>query len=274
MTIEKTPTSDGRHITYRLPGNLTFNLENMESPQSDAAAAFETSVETLAATRIKADSIASDARLSPTGRAEMLAPVHAEAISNLAGAWWHVSYLEQKITSQETALLKVPDIEPTHVVCAIEDREVRDHFRSLSPAERMKMIADMESDPAKHQRVQIAMLRSPIALLEHEAKLLRKLWTDARRAANPSEAAAIDHGRRSAEWARRGLLILGGLFRSTTEIESRDLLRKVLLDGNPRRATGYGVFGFNQAQAANEERILSGAMGYFRNAEGVWRKAA
>ena len=274
MAIEKIPSNDGRHVKYKLPGNVTLELDNLQNPHPDAASAFEVSLDVFATTTVKADEIANDARLSPLGRTEKLAPVHTETISALAGAWWHVDHLEQKVVSQEVALLKVPDIEPTHTVCAIEDREIRDFFRTLPPVERLKMIAEMDSHPAKHQRVQIAMLRSPIALLEQEAKLLRKLWADARRAANPSDVAAIDHGKQSIEWARRGLLMLGGLFRSTTKLESQHVLRTILLDGNPRRATGWGVFGFNAAAVAREEQTLQHVLGYRKNNEGLWKKVA
>jgi hypothetical protein len=145
----------------------------------------------------------------------------------------------------------VPVIEPTHSVAAIEDREVRDYFRGLPPGERLAMLGTMQKDPAAHERVQIAMLRSPIALLEQEARLLRQVWQDGKRAANPGEAAAIEWGRQSVEWTRRGLSQAAALYKTVNHLSDEHVLRTVLTDENPRRATGYGVFGFDARQAEN-----------------------
>lgn len=275
MNIEKVIHEGGTQVNYKLPlpqGDFNFNLPRFESPHALAGTAFETSLNVFAETGLVADQISNDARLSPLGRLEKIEPVYKNAISHLCGAWWQIGELEAEVARKENALFAVPKLEPTHAACAIEDREVRDFFRSLPPPERLQMIGRLQDSP-EHERIQIAMLRSPIALLELEAKLLRKAWTESRRAASPLIAQEIDHGRESIEWGRRGLLTLGGLFPIMTRMKREDVIRAALLDENPRRATGYGVFGFSDSAAENEGGKLL-RLGYRKDAEGLWKKAA
>lgn len=266
-------------IRYALPGSslggpIVFTQPDF-TPDPEVACAFEPgSLQKVGDVRLALESIAGDDHLSEIGKEQKRAKPLTEGISHLAGAWWHVDNYEQQVARQENGLYAVPKLEPTNAADAIVDREVRDWYKSLPPGERVQMLARMHKDPVAHQRVQVAMLRSPIALLDEDARVLGEVWRAGKRLENPAAAAAIDHSRESIDWTRRGLAQLGGLFKSVHKLSHETVLQLVLTDENPNRATGYGVFGISRESAERFAIMTLRAQGYKKAADGVWRKAA
>ena len=64
---------------------------------------------------------------------------------------------------REQALYAVPELDPSAAAVAIEDREMRDWWRSLPTRERKEMLDHIKDAPDQHQRLAIALLRAPAA---------------------------------------------------------------------------------------------------------------
>ena len=157
------------------------------------------------------------------------------------------------------ALVAVPQLLPSDAVSASIDLEIRTWYRSLSIAERVNVLAKIE-DGADFGRIELALLRSPVAVADLELKVITASWERARRAASHDQDASITAGLETCEWAERGLLQIGADFRSSLDSSlwtGQRLLNVIVACANPQVQAGYGVFGFGVREVADTRRGLS-----------------
>ena len=182
-----------------------------------------------------------------------------ETIARVAGA---VERLDKETSAREAALFAVPGIDPTHTAMAIEDREIRDWLRSMTRGDRLAILQRASATGQTPWRMLLAMLRSPIPMIDGEMELARDMWQSVKRKANPAEAVVIDNRRASAEWTRRGLSIVGGLGKVAVGWDRNRVLKQIVTSPNEFARDGYRVFGFDD-YAQERARV-----------EGIIKKAA
>lgn len=201
--------------------------------------------------------IHTDPHLSSAGRAHKSRPVDDEIIGRVAAAWSQVESYARHIDNREAALLALPELDPTAAAVAVEDRECRDWWRALPTEEKARMLARIDAEPEKHQRLAIALLRSPLplAMLDGEVNFVRDVWNRGRRAGNPEEAAAIDEGRAGVAYAQEILLHAGAVATQSIGLNREQVIDTVTAN-RLETGTGYRAFGFSdQDAAASRERI-------------------
>lgn len=242
--------------TYRIAGSETFNIPNDESKSDVAKAFFSACVERFADLVVQSKKIMSDFRYSEQGKAEKLEPFQAKAIEMVAHAWDGLTDYENSLNSREEKIIAFHGIDPSHSALAIEDREIRDWWRSLPAADRAKMLGSIQNETG-HDRIMLALLRSPVALIDHEIKSIRNSWEKARRAENPDEVFAIDEGRKGIEWARRALAIVGVFAKRASGWDNSRIMKRLLMSERDSVKRGYFAFGLTDYHAAETRRIIN-----------------
>jgi hypothetical protein len=150
--------------------------------------------------------VAQDANLTDIGKTNKLAPQLVEVWNMVSDTYAAIDAMEADLASRTAALEAVPQLHDTASAVAVEDREARDWWRAQSVQARTKILDQIANDEAAHkkyERLQIALLRSPIPLPDMEISAVRTLWQQLKRIENPAEAQAIDQGHRTIEWTRR-----------------------------------------------------------------------
>lgn len=228
----------GDGAKFAMPA-LPERLEKAEPVQM-----FNVSLDYLDRLIERTQEITGDQNLSPTGKENLLHPVRAESVQRIAAGVEMINRYEVQLNANEQAMLALPTLHDQAAAVAIEDREIRDFWRSQPLAERAKMLAQMQDDPLGNERLMIATLRSPIpVMLDAEKSLMRQIWSDTKRAANPALAASIEDGRQAIEWARRGCAHAAGITKLHTTW-TNDKVRQALMNGQNELAPhGAGVFG-------------------------------
>lgn len=203
--------------------------------------------------------LGADPTLSTLGIEQKAEPVKADVVSRVAAAAGQVRLFENGITNMELQLYAVPEIDPGNSVAAIEDREVRDWWRSMSLQDRQKMLGQVQSESAQHERLMIALMRAPtpLALLDHETKFVRNAWKEAKRANDPITAARIDADRKLVETTRRGLVTLASITSTTMGWKAEKTLRTLVTSPYETVKYGYDIFGFNPAQVASMHQRIA-----------------
>ena len=227
----------GEGATFTMP-ELSQRLENAEPVKQ-----FHLALNYLDRLTSKTREITSDQNLSQTGKDTRLDPVRTEALQNIAAGAETLNRYEAQINAREAEMLALPKLPEQATVAAIEEREIRDYWRSQSLEERTKISRQMQDNPAAHERLMLAVLRSPIPVALDEGKeLMTELWSAARRASNPELAASIADSRQALEWARRGYAHAAVIARRRTTWPG-DKVRKALMSGNELAIKGASVFG-------------------------------
>lgn len=150
--------------------------------------------------------VAQDANLTDVGKTNKLAPQLSEVWNMVSDTYAAIDAMDADLASRTAALEAVPRLHDAASAVAVEDREARDWWRAQSVATRTKILDQIANDEAAHkkyERLQIALLRSPIPLPDAEISTVRHLWGQLKRLDNPVEAQAIDQGHRTLEWTRR-----------------------------------------------------------------------
>ncbi|WP_371231485.1 hypothetical protein ACAW63_02635 [Pseudomonas sp. QE6] len=203
-----------------------------------------------AITQLKA--IGDDRTLSSLGVEQKSDPVKAELVGRIASGAGQIRLFENTITNAENHLYALPSIEQGHTVAAIEDREIRDWWRSMKNQDRLQMLDQVQGDPAKHERLMIALLRAPapLALLDHETKFMREVWKEAKRSADPDTAARIQLDRQHVEIARRGMGHIAGIAGRVIGWKAENTLRALIKSPFEPAQNGFDIFGFTPTQVA------------------------
>lgn len=200
-----------------------------------------------------------DPLLSPMGREQKAEPLRGEAIERVAAALGQVAKFEEGVNQREAALFAVPNIEATASAVAIEDREIRDWWRSLETVDRAKFISQVKENPSQHERLMIALMRAPapLAMMDHEATAVREFWQDAKRAGNPDAAAAIDADRKAIATANRGLAHLAMVARRSSGWHAKKVIETIVSSKYEPAKNAYQLFGFDNRDAAQARREVA-----------------
>lgn len=256
MELNTITNPDGS-TTYHLPTGITFMqppLDPLER-ESSAITLFEAAALGLGELAELTAKVRTDAALTDLGKTQKLDPERSKLVRLVANAWGNLEPFAADLDAREAKLLEVPTVDPTHAAVAVEDREIRDWWRTQSFEARAQMLERMRSGP-ELQRIELALLRSPVALLDGEARAVRENWERGRRLDNPGETVAIESGRRAIEWARRGLSQVAGLALPVTTWSGDRVLREIVAAAGDAPARGFDVFGFTPEEAARMRRRL------------------
>jgi hypothetical protein len=199
--------------------------------------------------------VSSDAHLSPVGRESKLRPYAEKLIDRQAQVWGSLAGEEVRLNSTEAELLAPPALDNGHTVMGIEDSEVRSYWRGLPTGDRMKILDQMQADPERHTRIALALLRSPIELIDHEAQMVRAVWDARQRAKNPEKAMLIDVKRKAIEYGRRGAAQVASMALVQSGIKADEVRVRLATHTDEMARNGFGAFGFN-AQQMQRERLL------------------
>lgn len=200
-----------------------------------------------------------DPLLSPMGREQKAEPLRGEAIERVAAALGQVAKFEEGVNQRENALFAVPYLEPTASAVAIEDREIRDWWRSLQTLDRANFITQVKENPSQHERLMVALMRAPapLAMMDHEATAVREFWQDAKRAGNPDVAAAIDADRKAIATANRGLAHLAMIARRSSGWHAKKVIETIVSSKYEPAKSAYQLFGFSERDAAQARREVA-----------------
>lgn len=258
MSFEIERSDKGTVVT--LQGGYRFEMPVITDGDLSAypIAIFHNSLPLLGEAIAQLKAIGDDRTLSSLGIEQKSDPVKAEMVSRVAAAAGQVRLFENTITNMENHLYALPSIEQGHTVAAIEDREIRDWWRSLEGQQRLQMLEQVQGDAAKHERLMIALLRAPapLALLDHETKFMREVWNEAKRAADPDTAACIQLDRQHVETARRGLAHVAGIAGRVAGWKAENTLRALIKSPFEPVKEGFDIFGFTPAQVATMRRRI------------------
>jgi len=258
MPLQKTTETSGS-VVYAFPTGHRFH--HQAAPDHlralEPVLVFEAMAELLGELGDKQSAIHRNETLSDIGRSRQLEPLRTDFIRRLAAVSSQMDGYAESLDKREATLTRVPSLDPTHSAMAIEDREVRDWWRSLSMDDRTKLLSRIDNEPG-HDRLMIALMRAPVAQmqLDHEVALVRSVWNRTKRLDNPVEAEAVDSGRAALDWGRRGLAHVAGITSSVVDLEPALVLRTIVASDDDMTRKGFGVFGFDALQAAQQRRIV------------------
>lgn len=257
MKANRTVTSAGETV-FTLQTGHTFTMPPLDQAERNSAYAsiFDGALEVLNELSADTARITADETLSRIGREQKLEPIRRNAVLMVALSWTNLLPFERDLDKREATMLAVPQIHPTHSVEAIEDREIRDWWRGLPVKERATTLARFDSEPGL-ARIELALLRSPVAIADLELMAVRASWDRARRVDNMGEAIAISSGRAALDWARRGLGHVAGVMSSVLGWSTDRIAREILSSKEEGIRQGFPVFGISQEQAAHVGRIIS-----------------
>ena len=257
MTTTNTETE-----THTLPGNAEFTTPRLptgligcQSHMTFAGAHAEVSNLIEQVLRIEADT-----DWSPAGRERQTAPLQNSLWAAVANGHSDLNEIEAQIDADEAALLRLPGVHELALAVAAEDGEARAWWRSHSAEERTRMLAEMRDDEAtghKYKRLQLALLRSPVPMPDHEVQFVRELWTQSCRLDNPGEALRIDHMRASIDWARTAMGHLQGHVARVTRWQ-REAQAEFLANGNEKAALRMG---FSPRELAHGKAVTAARQG-------------
>lgn len=254
--IERTPAA----TTVNLFGGHQFEIPSISDADlgSWPITLFSSAGALVGEAFAKLKVINGDRTLSALGIEQKADPVKAEVLGRVAAAAMQVQEFETAIAAREKNLYALPTLDPTAAAVAIEDREIRDWWRSMEAKQRTATLQSIETNPEQHERLMIALLRAPapLTLLDHETKFVMDTWKGAKRAENPEVAVQIDTDRALVDTARRGLSHLAGISTRESGWKAEKVLRTIVTSQFEPARQGFGVFGFNDAQAARTRIMI------------------
>lgn len=204
------------------------------------------------------EGITNDPNLSQVGKDTKAHPLRAGIVRGIAT----LSALAQddlaEAQKRDAELTQVPQLHPAAAAVAAEDGEARAWWRGLPIAERTRIMNELQDDPAaaqKYQRLQLALLRSPVPLPDLEVKHIGELWKQTQRLDNPAAALAIDSLHRAHDWSERVLGHVAGIAATAVGLSRAEIL-DVLVTAGGVALEGARVFGFDDAAIAQGVRVV------------------
>ncbi len=241
----------GKH-TFEVPELREADALKSSGPKNATAA-----VEALQSALAEINAIERDTRLSALGQAEKAAPLRAGIVRGIAqmAALAREDALEAE--RRDAALTAVPPVPPTAGAVAAEDAEARAWWRTLPVEERARIMQELTDNPEaakKYERLQLAVLRSPVPLPDMEAQHMGNLWAQTQRLDNPAEALAINSLHRAADWSSLVLGHVGGIAGRTVGLSRAEIL-DVLTAAGGLALEGAHAFGFSAGDIAQAQRV-------------------
>jgi hypothetical protein len=191
-------------------------------------------------------SISADHLLSDRGKKAKLDPLVRDTMRTIASAAAVNLGAADTLNKREAAMLAVPPLSPGDAAGAAVDVEIRQWWRSLGTKQRVDMLEQFNKGP-EHQRIEAALLRSPVALADPELLSIRQSWNRQARLDNASEASAIDSERYALDWSNDAISNAAAIAMVTSAVPKSELLRMVVT-GDNLMAKGAYVFGFSPDQ--------------------------
>jgi hypothetical protein len=202
--------------------------------------------------------IRDDAFLSDAGRAAKVAPLADKLLKQILVSTENIINDSVHWNGREAALLDVGA--PSSQNEIDRDREIRSWWRSAPAEVREHVMHEVEASP-EHGELVRAILRSPVPdIADLEKKHFRSMHNQIRRLDNPSEAIAIETGKRAHEWAQRGMGHITGIFKNITGRSAADICRAAISAGHEKAAThifGATAVAHAKAAIAAEQRRLA-----------------
>lgn len=256
-TINYDVSGNPQQIIFEIAGNQKIILNYIDSIDAELETYLTVALDALdKATELTTDAHA-DLMISNLGRRKKLEPISAELIDTIAGSHVAINMFEARLDKREAEFYAAPELSPGNSAMAMQDYEIRSWWRIQPYTDRLTMINRFKDavgnakKMADLERIQVALMRSPIALVDDEARLARDAWNDLRRSVNPDIAGGLDAARECLDWARRGLKITAGLAVTLTRHTYNDVLQIVVNSKFEMKRTGYGIFGIPEATGAH-----------------------
>jgi hypothetical protein len=259
MPVEIIRDLAANQIHYKLPGALgRFSMPAIHESEAGTLPVllFTGAVEELGTYGDKIPAIANDRDLSEIGRAKKLEPLQRDLVLRMANVDAQLDRDAAHFDKREAALLAVPKLENTYTAMAVEDVEARQWWREQPVEERAKLLKRIESEPG-HERLMIALMRSPVPQLDLEVKFVADVWKRAKRLENPAEALAIDAGRQGVEWGRRGISQVAAITKRVLQWDDQRIVRTMLSSADPDHHRGLKVFGIDPMAAERVKRAIA-----------------
>uniref|UniRef100_C5CUX7 Uncharacterized protein n=1 Tax=Variovorax paradoxus (strain S110) TaxID=543728 RepID=C5CUX7_VARPS len=219
--------------------------------QSGAGYYFGAAVDAVNAHMEAAAAIVKDDNLSAAGRVRKLEPLVIAAVRTVSACAAEVELVAAALDARYAALVAVPELAAGNFADTMKDFEIRQWWRSLSISERGDTLRAIQAGP-EFQRIELALLRSPVLIADHELQIVRSAWDKAKCDDSPGESIDITAGRAVVEWGRRGLAQVAGVLVASlgADVWPARRILEVVLAGNERQSAGYRVFGFTPLFAA------------------------
>ena len=201
--------------------------------------------------------VTNDPHLSPAGKDAKARPLREGIILGIAAIARMAKDDATEADRRDAELTQVPQLHPAAAAVAAEDGEARAWWRNLPVDERSKIMQALQDDPTaaqKYERLQLALLRSPVPLPDLEVKHIGELWKQTQRLDNPAEALAIDSLHRAHDWSERVLGHAAGIASGSVGLSRAEILDTLVAAGGPA-LEGAGVFGFDAATIAHGVRV-------------------
>lgn len=252
MTILDQSNKTEHGVEYAAAGT-PFHLPPLAEADvaSEPAIRFSVALEVVNGLHARTQQVMADPHLTAEGKSAQLRPDRERVLDQVAATVEAIETYADQLDAREANLLRVPELHPQNAAEAIVDRELRDYWRSLDMEGRHNLLNAMDRGP-EHQRLEIALLRSPYGQLDHEIGMVRESWNRGRRISNPTEAFAIEAGRAQVEWGRRAMAHVSSIALRTTAMGDGAL--KALLNAGRERAAR--AFGFAQNQIEGTKRQI------------------
>lgn len=251
MTLDQSQVTE-HGVQYTAAGTPFF-LPPLSEPDlaSEPAIRFSVALEIINDLHAKTQQVQADPHLTGQGKDAQLRPDRERTLDQVAATVEALDNYAASLDKREAELLRVPELHPQNAAEAIIDGELRAFWRTLDMKGRHALLNAMDSGP-EHQRLELALLRAPYSVLDHEIQMVRDSWNRGRRIANPTEACAIDAGRAQVEWGRRAMAHLTSVTLRTTGMGSSAL--KALVSAGREKAAKS--FGYDQAQIEQMKRQI------------------
>ncbi len=251
MTLDQSARNE--HGVQHTAAGTPFLLPPLSDTDlaGEPAIRFSVALEAINALHATTQAVQADPHLTAEGKAARLRPDRERTLDQVAATAEALDSYEASLDRREAELLRVPELHPQNAAEAIVDRELRDYWRSLPMEQRHKLLDAMNEGPG-HERLEIALLRSPYAQLDHEIRVVRESWNRGRRIENPTEASAIDAARAQIEWGRRAMAHLTSITLRTVAMGDGAL--KALVSAGREKAAK--AFGYDQAQIEHMKRAM------------------
>ncbi|MCB1918317.1 MAG: hypothetical protein KDG52_21715 [Rhodocyclaceae bacterium] len=226
-----------------------------ESPVGVAAAVAVDALNEATAAR---QAVLNDPLLSNEGKRRKIVPIEDALWTTYGRQAEAVTAFGQAADAREAHLYRLLPVAPDPAMTPYDialDAETRGWWRGLDADGRSKALKAIRADDKAHAGAIRALLRTPVPLdlADHETRILREMFEDSRRLANPEEAARVDMDREHLAIAERLIAQIRGIgFAALPDWNAGRLLTFLLDKGMDSAAVA--IFGAADVAKAQQQR--------------------
>lgn len=185
-------SASGTAMAWRPPHGL--------EPGSEVAHLAAKAIRAISDRDSRVKKIANDVRLSDAAKKADSEKIVDEVEAKVEGMMAEAKKVIDEFEKFRSSVFAVPALEPTNAVEAINDREVRDFFNTLSTEQRLTHFNEMQA--GQHERVLLALMRSPLPLKGSIANSVQVIWDDYVRRTRPDAARSADFRAVHVDWLK------------------------------------------------------------------------